>query len=322
MSIHINSLPYCYLMSELQLMCTVPTTLKEVRRDKLMNIKKHFTLVILLLLPFITAQANELNETRDLTLPRIQVVPIKDTQSDRQYELYIKLPEGYTKNKDKKYPVIYFTDADTHIELLSGTEFLMEEVILVGISHQKDINEDLGVHSSRARDYSISKSSNPERQAKYQFGQASNHLTFIRNDVIKAIESNYRTDPSNRTYFGFSLGGLFGTYALMAHPDTFKNYILGSPSLWRDIPLLFSLENSALKTKALEINLFISYGELEQELGVHVEEFITKLKAKKYQALSSIKQVMIESSGHSDSFPMVGVRSVKWLSNLQNKEDK
>ena len=269
------------------------------------------------LLPFLTIEAGE---TRDLTLPKIQIVPIKDTQADRQYELYIKLPEGYTKNKDKKYPVIYFTDADTHIELLSGTEFLMEEVILVGISDQKDINEELGAHSSRARDYSISKSSNPERQAKYQFGQASNHLTFIRNDVIKFIESNYRTEPDNRTYFGFSLGGLFGAYALMAQPDTFKNYILGSPSLWRDIPLLFSLENAALKTKTSEINLFISYGELEQELAVHVDEFISKLKNKEYEGLSSIKHVVIESSGHSDSFPMVGVRSVKWLSSLTKEK--
>lgn len=282
-----------------------------------MNMKKSLALVVMFFLPFLTIEASE---TKDLTLPRIQVVPIKDTQADRQYELYVKLPEGYTKNKDKNYPVIYFTDADTHIELLSGTEFLMEEVILVGISHQKDLNKDSGIHDSRARDYSIRKSSNPERQAKYQFGQASTHLTFIRNDVITFIESNYRTDPSNRTYFGFSLGGLFGTYALMTHPDTFKNYILGSPSLWRDIPLLFSLENAALKSKEQDINLFITYGEMEQELAVHIEDFIAQLKNKNYQALSSIKRVVIESSGHSDSFPMVGVRSVKWLSSLTKEK--
>ena len=63
--------------------------------------------------------------------------------------------------------------------------------------------------------------------------------------------------------------------------------------------------------------MFITYGELEKELSVHVEDFISQLKAKKYQGLSSIEQVVIESAGHSDSFPMVGVRSVKWLSNLQ-----
>ena len=290
-----------------------------------MNIKKSLILVVMFSMSFITVEASEVSDTSDLTLPRIQVVPIKDTQADRQYELYIKLPEGYSENKDKVYPVIYFTDAVWQIELLSGTEFLMEEVILVGISWQKDINEALmkekGEHVSRNRDYSISKSSNPEIQAKYQLGQASNHLTFIRNDVIKTIEKNYRTDPDNRTYFGFSAGGRFGAYILMAQPDTFKNYILGSPSLWRDIPLLFSLENAALKTKALEINLFISYGELEEKLSVHVEEFITKLKNKKYEGLSSIKHVVIESAGHSDSFPMLGVRSVKWLSNL-TKEDE
>ena len=140
--------------------------------------------------------------------------------------------------------------------------------------------------------------------------------------MIKTIEKNYRTDPDRRTYFGFSAGGLFGAYILMAQPDTFKNYILGSPSLWRDIPVLFSLENAALKSKASEINIFITYGELEQKLSSHIEDFVTRLKNKKYKGLSSIKHVVIESSGHSDSFPMVGVRSVKWLSSLQKEEGK
>ncbi|MCJ8293584.1 MAG: alpha/beta hydrolase-fold protein [Colwellia sp.] len=291
--------------------------------DKLMNMKKSLILVFLFSLPLIGAEASEKNSYE---ISGTQLLPIQDTQSDRQYELYIKLPENYGKNSDKKYPVIYFTDAEWHIELLSAaTAYQMEEVILVGISWQKHIKEDskkeIKAHVSRFRDYTISKSSNPVRQAKYQYGQASNHLTFIRNDVFKFIESNYRTDPKNRTYFGFSLGGLFGAYILMAQPDTFKNYILGSPSLWRDIPLLFSLENTALKSKTLETNLFISYGELEQKLGMQVEEFITQLKNKKYEALSSIKHVVIKSSGHSDSFPMVGVRSVKWLSSLVKEEE-
>jgi len=289
----------------------------------LMDMKNILVLVCLSLLPSLSALASE---TSDFTLSKIQVLPIKDTQASRQYELYIKLPEGYSKNKDKVYPVIYFTDGLWQIDLLSGaTEFLMEDAILVGISWQKDINAALmkekGQHVSRNRDYSISKSSKPEIQAKYQLGQANNHLTFIRNDVIKTIEKNYRTDPDNRTYFGFSAGGRFGAYILMSQPDTFKNYILGSPSLWRDIPLLFSLENKALKSKALAINLFISYGELEKKLSVHIEDFVNKLKAKKYQGLSSIKHVVIDSSGHSDSFPMLGVRSVKWLSSLSKEEE-
>jgi predicted alpha/beta superfamily hydrolase len=283
-----------------------------LRVRDLMNMKN--ILAGLFLLPFLTVMASG---TSDFTLPKIQVQPIKDTQADRQYELYVKLPEGYSENKDKAYPVIYFTDAMWHIELLSAaTEYLMEDAILVGISWQKDINEELmkekGEHVSRNRDYSIRKSSKPEIQAKYQLGQASNHLAFVRNNVIKTIEKSYRTDPDNRTYFGYSAGGNFGAYILMAQPDTFKNYILGSPSLWRDIPSLSELMS---KHKVLKANVFISYGGLEKKLSKHVEEFITLLKNRNDKTLT-LKHIVIDSLGHSPAFPMTGVRGVTWLSNL------
>jgi predicted alpha/beta superfamily hydrolase len=294
-----------------------------------MNIKKSLTLLLLLFLPFLTVQANEMNETSDFTLSKIQVVPIKDTQADRQYELYIKLPESYTNNKekdkDKHYPVIYFTDALWHIELLSGAaEYLMEDAILVGISWQKDINKDLkkdvGEYVSRFRDYSVIESNKPERQAKYQFGQANNHLDFIRNDVITMIEKNYRTDPERRTYFGYSAGGVFGAYILMAQPDTFKNYILGSPALKGDMPFLSKLgSNAALKVKDLNTNVFITYGSLEKEASKHIEEFITLLKNKNDKSLS-LKHPVIEGN-HQSAFPLTGVRGITWLSNLTRVKD-
>ena len=198
------------------------------------------------------AQASE-PEPAALTLPRIQVVPIEDTQSNKQYELYIKLPENYSENEDKSFPVIYFTDALWHVELLSGTsEYVMEDVILVGISWQKDIAEDLkrdyGAHASRFGDYSFKKITNPEHPI-IEFGQADRHLAFIRDDVFTYVEDNYRTQPGNRTYFGFSAGGGFGTYVLMAQPDSFRNYILGSPSIGSNAPALFALENALLQQR-------------------------------------------------------------------------
>ncbi|WP_234387157.1 alpha/beta hydrolase [Aquimarina sp. Aq78] len=215
-----------------------------------------------------------------MELPRIQVIPIKEAKTGRQYELYIKLAVGYSKNNKIQYPALYFTDAMFHIEILSGsTEYLMENAILVGISWQKDINENLkkeeGAQASRYRDYSIRKSSNPENQAKYQFWEASNHLDFIRNDVIKYVENNYQTDTANRTYFGYSLGGLFGAYILLTQPDTFKNYILGSPALRGDIPYLSKLGSHAeIKRKGLNANVFVSNGTLEKELGEYARECV------------------------------------------------
>ena len=89
------------------------------------------------------AKGTALTKSASLVLPQIQVVPIKDLNTARNYELYIELPEDYAENPSKKYPVLYYTDAVWHREMLSGaTEYILEDVILVGISWQKDIAED------------------------------------------------------------------------------------------------------------------------------------------------------------------------------------
>jgi len=259
----------------------------------------------------------EADQPKGLEFPRTQVVPIHDTQSNRQYELYIKLPEGYSENKDYKYPVLYYTDAMWHIEILSGSlEYLVDKAVLVGISWQKDLN-DAKTHTSRYRDYSIMKSSNSELQTKYQFGQASHHLTFIRNDVIKYVENNYRTDPENRSYFGYSMGGNFGAYILLVQPDTFKNYILGSPSTLMDDSYIYEYEPIAnLKRKDLDANVFISIGALEKEDVIgQAQGLISMLKSQNYSSLSS-KLEVIESADHGSAFPMTAVRSMYWLSEL------
>ncbi|MEM9000405.1 MAG: alpha/beta hydrolase-fold protein [Bacteroidota bacterium] len=255
-------------------------------------------------------------ERSSLALPKIQVIPIKDTKNDRQYELYVKLPEDYAENSDKKYPVIYYTDAMWHVELLSGaTEYIMEEAILVGISWEKDLTSDVGPHVSRYRDYSMRASSNPEHQKKYQFGQADDHLAFLRNDVIPYVEDNYSTDAERRTYFGYSLSGEFGVYILLTQPDTFKNYILGSPSLKGEIPHVAELE-SASRHKDLNANVFVSYGTLEKESGEHIDEFVALLKSRNDQHVTL--QYEIIDGSHQTAFPMTVVRSIAWLSKIND----
>lgn len=279
--------------------------------------KKRLIIVFCALLPFLPLEASEI---KHYEMPGTQTVPIENTATEGQYELYIKLPENYDENKTTHYPVVYFTDAVWHIELLSAaTSYLMEEVILVGISWQVDMPtkllEDAGAHVSRYRDYSIEPSTNPEHQTKYQFGQASEHLAFIRNNVIKHVEANYRTDPSNRTYFGYSMGGEFGAYVLLAEPDTFKHFILGSPSVKGSIAYFTALESStSLASKSLENNVFVSYGKLEQELGGYVDELISVLEKRSSKGLA-LTHELIEGD-HQRAFPMTGVRSVTWLSEL------
>ncbi|MBB6523797.1 alpha/beta hydrolase [Pseudoteredinibacter isoporae] len=276
--------------------------------------KKYLILVFLF---WLSGARVEAAEFVSYEMPRTQVIPIQDTQAGKQYELYVRLPENYGEDPEARHPVIYYTDAVWHIDLLSAaTVFLMENAILVGISWQKDMSEELkkkGAHISRAWDYSVRPASDPKRQAKYKFGQAGNHMAFIRKDVIPYVERNYRTQTDNRSYFGYSMGGVFGAYVLLAQPDTFKNYILGSPALDGDIPAISKL--AASSPKSLNANVFVSYGSLEKELAEYGEEFVNLLKNRNDKSLV-LEQRVIEGN-HQRAAPLTGVQAVAWLSELK-----
>ena len=272
---------------------------------------------------FATVHAEEL---RAYKMPRTLIHPIKDTASDSQYELYIKLPESYSEKTNQRYPVIYFTDAVWTIEMLSSvTEFVMEDVILVGISWQTDIDEalkqEVGAHVSRFKDYSIRESDKPERQAKYQFGQARHHLRFIREDIIPYVDTRFRTDSDSRTYYGYSLGGEFGAYILLAQPDTFHNYIIGSPSLKGEIPVLKTISpGKSSATKLSPANVFVSYGSEEEELGQYARQFVALLRDNHSHSIS-LEHVVIDGT-HSTAVPLTGARGISWLSGVTSKETK
>jgi len=290
-----------------------------------MKSKTGFLLLILLLITN-TAFAQENGEGSSLVLPQIQVVPIKDSKNDKNYELYIELPEDYSENENKTYPVLYYTDAMWHLEMLSGaTEYMLENVILVGISWQKDIAEDLkqeyGVHASRFSDYSMKKIT-IAKHPKINFGQADTHLEFIRNEVIKFVDNTYRTDPNSRTYFGYSLSGEFGAYILLTKPDTFNNYIIGSPSIKNEVPFLSEL-NTAIgpfkasnKNSSLNANVYISHGSMEKDMVEPIDEFVKLLNDRRDDGLAVLKEVI--DGNHGSAFPMTAVRSVAWLSSLMN----
>lgn len=259
-------------------------------------------------------------ESASLVLPQIQVVPIKDSKTGGNYELYIELPEDYSENKDRTYPVLYYTDAMWHLEILSGSaEFMLEDAILVGVSWQKNLSDDLmdkyGAHASRFTDYSFWKKSNPNHPL-LKFGQADNHLEFIRNDVIKYVETNYRTDPNSRSYFGYSLSGAFGAYILLTQPDTFNNYILGSPLSQGIVPYLSEINSKLVQeetndSEKLHANVFIAYGSLEEDTEEPTDEFIALLDDRNLSL--SIQRKTIEGD-HQTAFPRVAVESVAWLS--------
>jgi predicted alpha/beta superfamily hydrolase len=288
--------------------------------------KKFAALTCLLLMPFVGALASD---NKPYEIPRSEVVPITDSKTDRQYELYVRLPDDYAKDADTKHPVVYATDGAWHMEMLTGAaEYVLPNAIVVVISWQKnsasDFDGDERPYISRFRDYTIIPSTNPEAQAKYNVGQARNHLTFIRDDVIKYVEANYQTDPDERVYFGFSLGGEFGAYILFEEPDTFKHYVLGSPAF--DAESYKFLEELAAKREAdgtpLDTNVYVSVGEKETDAIPLIESFMATLQRHKSAGLNAKALEVVANSGHSEAFPATAVRSFKWLADLMAEENQ
>ncbi|MEL7448179.1 MAG: alpha/beta hydrolase-fold protein [Pseudomonadota bacterium] len=279
--------------------------------------RKMLILLCPMLMPFVGVQAIA---SEPYEMPRTQVVPLKDEANDRQYELYVKLPESYEAKPDKAYPVIYTTDAEWHMDLLSGTtEYLMPDSILVGISWQTDLEgEGLGNRqkfASRFRDYSVAESKNAENQAKYHFGQADKFLAFVRDQVVPYVDRQFRTKPGERAYLGYSLGGQFGAYVLLAAPDTFTHYILGSPALGEaSIAFIDSLEaQTAPGQEEVDARVFVSIGEFEADEMATITRLMSVLRRRSETGLSVSWLEVIEGSDHGSAVPETFVRGIKWL---------
>jgi predicted alpha/beta superfamily hydrolase len=251
-------------------------------------------------------------DARALQVSSIEVIPIVESSTQRNFELYVKLPENYEASGDKVYPVIYIADALWHIEIISGTSpHLLKDAILVGVSWEKGKPE----QQSRMRDYMP----NAYEGKNYDLptGMAKEHLTFWANDVFKYIENNYQADPLNRSFFGYSVSATFGSYILLTKPNMFKNYILGSPETLFDNHLVHEYEPITKKIlEPINANVFISVGAIESLDSInHAASLAQYLRTKK-SAKSHLKFTVFEAADHGTAFPIFAVKSLYWLAEI------
>ncbi|KGJ98093.1 alpha/beta hydrolase [Thalassotalea sp. ND16A] len=278
---------------------------------------QHFIYLVFLFISLLPLSLLAKDNTA-FAIPRSSVVEITDSNTNRVYPLFIKLPKSYQKKPDKHYPVIYLSDAWYAFQIVSGATRYpmnvgkMEEAIIVGISYSKEAKRD----NSRVRDYTPTTNKNWRQQT----GQAEQHMAFMVDDLFPYIEQHYRTDPNNRTFIGNSLGGLFASYVLLNKPEMFKNYIIGSPSYWYDNKVIFDLETKRAKpTKAIHANVFIAIGERETkalessyDMVNDARLFYQKLLAWQQPQLK-VKMMVIPEANHQTAFPTTAIQGLYWV---------
>ncbi|MCG1035318.1 alpha/beta hydrolase [Polaribacter sargassicola] len=160
-------------------------------------------------------------------------INITSTILDDTRELYISLPKSYgdTIYDQKKYPVLYFFDGDSHFEnLVAQRNWLtrnlyatMPEIILVGI-----------VQKDRTKELTPSKMETPKEWKRANFSTSGGNgkfMSFIENEVKPMVDKNYRTNGFE-ILSGHSFGGLATINCFVNTPNLYDAYIAIDPSMW------------------------------------------------------------------------------------------
>jgi tetratricopeptide (TPR) repeat protein len=142
----------------------------------------------------------------------------------QEYLLKVRLPEGYERS-EKRYPVLYLLDGDFAFAMATDIVQYLEwggipELIIVSPAYGSKRAPRTGGNNMRNRDLvPFALPNSPEEPG------AENFLRFIGEELIPYVDANFRTDPADRTLWGYSLGARFGLYALFSQPGLFARYI-------------------------------------------------------------------------------------------------
>jgi predicted alpha/beta superfamily hydrolase len=182
-------------------------------------------------------------------------------QLKRTRRVWIYLPEGYEKSKDR-YPVLYmhdgqnvFDDATAYSGEWGVDEFLdstKKKCIVVAIDNGglKRINEYC-----------------PYDMKRFGKGEGNQYVDFLAKTLKPYIDKNYRTlkEKQNTFVAGSSLGGIISMYAVLKYPEVFGGAGVFSPSFAIG-PKIFD----DIKTKGKQVNskIYFYAGKLEGEAMV------------------------------------------------------
>jgi predicted alpha/beta superfamily hydrolase len=242
-------------------------------------------------------------------LPGTELIRLKSGINNQDYVLNVYLPGSYS-DTTKKFPVLYVLDGQWSFPYIAGVQGIAEglfydglapEMIVVGITWTGDYD------SNRQRDFT------PVQTNEFpNSGGAPKFFNVLRNEIVKMIDSSYRTDKVNNTLTGGSLGGLFTLYALFQKPQLFNRYIAWGFSGDDEISKLeksFSEKNHELNAK-----IFLCTNEYEDELTdvSYFRIFIAQLKTPNFNKFE-IDSLVIEKMGHVSEGPYAVGRGLEFV---------
>lgn len=251
------------------------------------------------------------------TIPGTEVHQMRSNISGLEYEVAVAVMAQVEPGK--RYPVLYMSDANIGFPLLVPTIALMQagkelpEMIVAGVGYTVDaVLSDPASMSTwqRRRAWDLV----PNKQEEGWGGGAPDFLRFFKEQLMPFVCANYPADEGGCAHVGTSLGGLFGLYAMLSSPATFRRIHAGSPAISRSRDLLYSLEaNLAESTKELPVRLFMSVGALEADpMPSNMAALADRLASRGYRGFELTTKVF-EGETHLSAAPGALSRGLRTL---------
>ncbi len=238
---------------------------------------------------------NEVKQNEVTQLSIGEKIEFQSTILNENRILNIYLPNGYSNDSLKEYPVIYLLDGsidEDFIHISGLVQFgsfswinLIPESIVVGISNV-----------DRKRDFTFPTNNKKDKEDFPTTGKSEEFIRFIQSELQPFIDEKYKTD-SIKTLIGQSLGGLLATEVLFKKPDLFDNYIIVSPSLWWDDESLLNFKPTSYTS---EKSIFIGVGKEGKIMERIARELYNKLNILKKDN-TNLYFEFFEEQNHGDA---------------------
>lgn len=252
-------------------------------------------------------------ESAPLTIGEILKIESDILNEERILNVY--LPEGYSENSNRDYPVIYLLDGTINEDFLhvvgliqfgsfSWIDFVPESIV-VGIAN-----------IDRKKDFTFPSTDGRDNKEFPTNGHSATFIQFIKQEVIETIESRFRT-TDNKTLVGQSLGGLLATEILFTETTMFNKYVIVSPSMWWDAGSLFNKQPAIFEN---DPSIFIAVG----KEGPNMETNAMKLYVSILQQIRDETKIgfsFMPDKDHGDALHLGLYQALEFFNQMEEKSD-
>lgn len=187
-----------------------------------------------------------------------ETLQINSAQLGEKRTLNVYLPDGYSPDSARRYPVIYLLDGsagEDFVHVAGLVQFwdmmqMMPQTIVVGIGNV-----------DRRRDFTYPSTDERDKKDFPTTGGSAKFISFLEKELQPFVNEHYKTKGKGML-IGQSLGGLLATEVLLTKSELFDQYVIVSPSLWWDNQYL-SQNSAAMFAKQPDTphKVFIAVGE-------------------------------------------------------------